>query len=77
MGFKQQLKRAFKYIVKGVPDNYLTVNTYTVAPNETMKGKHILITGGSSGIGFLLSDVSACISGEIIVCDQARYVSTW
>lgn len=42
-----------------------------------MKGKHILITGGSSGIGFLLSDVSACISGEIIVCDQARYVSTW
>ena len=40
MGFKQQLKRAFKYIVKGVPNNYLTVNTYTVAPNETMKGKH-------------------------------------
>lgn len=52
MGFKQQLKRAFKYIVKGVPNNYLTVKTYTVAPNETMKGKHILITGGSSGIGF-------------------------
>lgn len=26
---------------------------------------------------FLLSDVSDCISGEIINCDKGRYISTW
>lgn len=28
-------------------------------------------------VNFLLSDVSNCISGEIIACDQGRYVSHW
>lgn len=27
--------------------------------------------------GFLLSDTSKCISGEIIACDQGRYITTW
>lgn len=26
---------------------------------------------------FLLSDISNCISGEVITCDQGRYISTW
>ncbi len=26
---------------------------------------------------FLLSDVSSCINGEIITCDQGRYISRW
>lgn len=28
-------------------------------------------------VGFLLSDTSNCISGEIIICDQGRYTTTW
>lgn len=28
-------------------------------------------------VGFLLSDISACIAGEIITCDQGRYISHW
>lgn len=28
-------------------------------------------------VNFLLSDASACISGEIITCDQGRYISRW
>ena len=28
-------------------------------------------------VNFLLSDVSCCISGEIIACDQGRYISHW
>lgn len=28
-------------------------------------------------VNFLLSDVSNCISGEIITCDQGRYISHW
>lgn len=28
-------------------------------------------------VNFLLSDVSACISGEVITCDQGRYITHW
>ncbi len=28
-------------------------------------------------VNFLLNDVSNCISGEIIACDQGRYISRW
>ena len=28
-------------------------------------------------VNFLLSDVSNCVSGEIIACDQGRYISHW
>lgn len=28
-------------------------------------------------VNFLLSDTSACISGEIITCDQGRYITRW
>ena len=28
-------------------------------------------------VAFLLSDVSSCVSGEIITCDQGRYISHW
>lgn len=28
-------------------------------------------------VNFLLSDTSACISGEIITCDQGNYISHW
>ncbi len=51
MGFKQQLKRAFKYIVKGVPNNYLTVHKQLPKRNDEGQA-YFLITGGSSGISF-------------------------
>lgn len=28
-------------------------------------------------VNFLLSDISNCISGEVIACDQGRYISRW
>ncbi len=28
-------------------------------------------------VNFLLSDLSACISGEVITCDQGRYITHW
>ena len=28
-------------------------------------------------VNFLLSDVSDCVTGEIITCDHGRYISHW
>lgn len=45
---------------------------------EWQAGKRILLPEEvAEVVGFLLSDLSACISGEIITCDQGRYISHW
>lgn len=45
---------------------------------EWQPGKRIFMPEEVAEIvAFLLSDVSACVSGEIITCDQGRYISHW
>ncbi len=65
----QIIKRAFTYI-KRIPIKQVKAQVVTLAPNELLKGKFALITGGTSGIGFhiakafLDSGASICITGR-------------
>ena len=45
---------------------------------DWQNGKRIFLPEEVAEVAlFLLSDVSSCISGEIITCDKGRYISTW
>ena len=45
---------------------------------EWQAGKRIFLPEEvAEVVGFLLSDLSSCIAGEIITCDQGRYISHW
>lgn len=55
MGFKQYLYRVARYIVKGVPTQYTTVNILTTMPNKLLKDKKIIITGASRGLGYYIA----------------------
>ena len=45
---------------------------------EWQSGKRIFMPEEvAEVVNFLLSDFSDCISGEIITCDQGRYISRW
>lgn len=45
---------------------------------EWQAGKRIFLPEEvAEVVAFLLTDISACISGEIITCDQGRYISRW
>ena len=69
MNIKRVIKRAFKLIFAKRPI-YTTANIATLAPNELLKGRKALITGGTSGIGyaiaeaFLKSGADVCITGR-------------
>lgn len=52
MGFKQYIKRGVKYILHGVPERKVYAQVSYLAPNEMLKGRTALVTGGTSGIGY-------------------------
>ena len=64
------IKRGLKYIVSGVPERKVTAQISYLAPNELLKGRCALITGGTSGIGyeiakaFIRSGASCIIIGR-------------
>lgn len=49
------LKRGIKYIINGQPQLHTTANIVSINPTNIHKGKRILITGGSRGIGYAIA----------------------
>lgn len=49
------LKRALKYILKGIPNVTVTADIHYTAPSEKLKGKRIIVTGGGRGLGFAMA----------------------
>lgn len=63
MGAKNFLKRSIKYIFKGIPENKTYVNITSCTEINLYAGKNILITGGSSGIGYAIAQ--KCLLGGV------------
>jgi NAD(P)-dependent dehydrogenase (short-subunit alcohol dehydrogenase family) len=52
---KNSINRAIRYIFKGVPVNNITASVYTLTPDNRLKGRRIIITGGGRGLGFYIA----------------------
>ena len=52
---KKGLKRIFKWIINGVPVYNVKVTVSTSYPNQRLKGKHVIITGGGRGLGYYIA----------------------
>lgn len=60
MSIYSYIKRGIRYICHGVPEYNVRANISYLLPNERLKGKRIVITGGAKGIG--ISIAKKCIS---------------
>lgn len=83
----QIIKRAFNYIVKGIPIKQVKPQIVTLSPNQLLENRIAFITGGTSGIGFqiakafLNSGASVCITGRELskvntTCDKLKLYSS-
>ena len=70
MSYKQYLKRGARFIIKGVPTKNITAHITYLQPDERLRGKKIIVTGGGKGLGaamaakFVSEGASVLISGR-------------
>lgn len=49
------LKRALRYVLKGVPNVTVTADIHYTAPSEKLKSKRVIVTGGGRGLGYAMA----------------------
>lgn len=66
------IKRALRFIFKGVPVKHITVCVNQTISNDTLAGKRILITGGSRGIGYYIAKHAIQEGAEVLICARSK-----
>lgn len=67
MSIHNYLKRGFKYIISGVPEKKILANIQYLYPNQRLTGKHIIITGGTRGIGLAIAKKCLSEGAEVLI----------
>lgn len=67
MSIKTYLKRGLLYILKGVPQKLIMAQITYLNPNERLKGKKIIITGGGRGLGRAMAEKFLSEGAKVLI----------
>lgn len=66
----QEIKRALRYILKGVPVVKITAEIKVNTTGKSLRGKNILITGGAHGIGYSIAKKCIDEGAVVLICGR-------
>jgi len=67
---KKYIERLVTYVLYGTPQVNVVASVSQLAPNERLKGKNIMVTGGGRGLGFYIA--KKCVEEGAIVLITGR-----
>lgn len=70
MGIKTYVKNGIRYVLKGVPNKIIKTDLYFLNPNERLKGRNIIITGGGRGLGYAFAKKFISEGAKVIICGR-------
>ena len=69
MSIKSRLKHLVSFLLHGVP-NPVYANISYLSPNETLRGKKVVITGGGRGLGFSMAKKFVAEGAEVLIAGR-------
>ena len=67
MGLGLYLKRLVRFIIKGIPEYYITVEVKDPAPGQQLEGKNIVVTGAGSGLGYYIAKRCIAEGAQVLI----------
>lgn len=74
MGIKRYIRKIAKFVLASSPEKHVSINVSQINYDEILKGKNIVVTGGSKGIGYAIA--KKCISEGANVLISGRNEET-
>lgn len=65
-----KLKRILRFIIKGVPTEKIVATIHVNHTGKLLRGKHVLVTGGASGIGYAIAKKSIEEGAIVLICGR-------
>lgn len=72
MGLSIYIKRGIQYILHGEPNKTIKAEIFYLQPNDLLKGKRIIITGGGRGLGASMAEKFVKEGAEVLIVGRTE-----